>query len=54
MSPLLKPETALSPPLMSPLRIGAKIEPSIYKFVLTGGPCAGKTTALARLSFFFR
>eukprot|EP00163_Fabomonas_tropica_P032753 TRINITY_DN834_c0_g1_i9.p1 TRINITY_DN834_c0_g1~~TRINITY_DN834_c0_g1_i9.p1 ORF type:complete len:357 (-),score=67.24 TRINITY_DN834_c0_g1_i9:117-1187(-) len=26
----------------------------IYRFVLTGGPCAGKTTALARLSAFLR
>ena len=25
-----------------------------YKFVLTGGPCAGKTTALARLSSYLR
>lgn len=25
-----------------------------YKFVLTGGPCAGKTTALARVSTFLR
>jgi hypothetical protein len=23
----------------------------IYKIVLTGGPCGGKTTALARVSF---
>jgi len=27
--------------------------PKIWKLVLTGGPCAGKTTALARLSTFF-
>lgn len=26
--------------------------PAIFRFVLTGGPCAGKTTALARLSSF--
>lgn len=25
----------------------------VYKFVLTGGPCAGKTTALSRMSTFF-
>mmetsp|Transcript_25260 Transcript_25260/g.37796 ORF Transcript_25260/g.37796 Transcript_25260/m.37796 type:complete len:441 (-) Transcript_25260:221-1543(-) len=25
-----------------------------YKFVLTGGPCGGKTTALARLSYYLR
>lgn len=29
-------------------------EPRVYKIVLTGGPCGGKTTALARLSEFFR
>ena len=26
--------------------------PPLFKFVLTGGPCGGKTTALARLSSF--
>lgn len=26
----------------------------IYKFVLTGGPCSGKTTALERLQVFLR
>lgn len=25
---------------------------AVYKFVLTGGPCAGKTTALQRLGQF--
>uniref|UniRef100_A0A7R9U9S5 NadR/Ttd14 AAA domain-containing protein n=1 Tax=Pinguiococcus pyrenoidosus TaxID=172671 RepID=A0A7R9U9S5_9STRA len=28
--------------------------PPIFKFVLTGGPCAGKTTSLMRLSTFLR
>ena len=28
--------------------------PPVYKIVLTGGPCGGKTTAMARLSDFFR
>ena len=27
-------------------------KPNVYRIVLTGGPCAGKTTALARLSGF--
>lgn len=27
--------------------------PMIYKLVLTGGPCSGKTTGQARLSTFF-
>lgn len=27
---------------------------AVYKFVLTGGPCAGKTTALSRMGDFFR
>ncbi len=31
---------------------GAKVP--LYKFILTGGPCGGKTTALARLSSFLR
>ena len=26
----------------------------IYKFVLTGGPCSGKTTAMERLQVFLR
>lgn len=26
----------------------------VYKLVLTGGPCAGKTTALAKMATFFR
>ena len=28
-------------------------KPKIWRLVLTGGPCAGKTTALSRLSTFF-
>ena len=28
-------------------------KPKVWRLVLTGGPCAGKTTALARLSTFF-
>ena len=28
--------------------------PNIYKFVITGGPCAGKTTAMERLQVFLR
>jgi predicted ATPase len=31
----------------------ASSAPAFYRFVLTGGPCAGKTTALARLSAHF-
>lgn len=41
-------------PLLSPLQSGQKDIAPIYKFVLTGGPCAGKTTSLDRLSTFFR
>ena len=26
----------------------------VYKFVLTGGPCSGKTTAMERLQVFLR
>ncbi|CAH0493190.1 unnamed protein product [Peronospora farinosa] len=42
------------PPLLSPLQTGQNDIAPIYKFVLTGGPCAGKTTSLDRLSTFFR
>ena len=31
---------------------GSKIP--LYKFILTGGPCGGKTTAIARLSYFLK
>ncbi|TDH72840.1 uncharacterized protein CCR75_008299 [Bremia lactucae] len=41
-------------PLLSPIQSGQKDIAPIYKFVLTGGPCAGKTTSLDRLSTFFR
>lgn len=33
---------------------GSNPDVPFYKFVLTGGPCGGKTTALARLSNFLR
>jgi hypothetical protein len=33
---------------------GSDGQPKLLKIVLTGGPCGGKTTALARLSEFFR
>ncbi|KAH7479653.1 hypothetical protein PRIC1_008807 [Phytophthora ramorum] len=46
--------TEASPPMLSPLQSGQKDIAPIYKFVLTGGPCAGKTTSLDRLSTFFR
>ena len=26
----------------------------LFKFILTGGPCGGKTTAIARLSYFLK
>ena len=45
---------ASRPPLLSPLQTGQQDVAPIYKFVLTGGPCAGKTTSLDRLSTFFR
>ncbi len=42
-------------PLMSSLKRGISTSSlPIYKFVLTGGPCAGKTTCLERLSTYFR
>ena len=42
VSPPPAPPSTLSPP------------PPILRFVLTGGPCGGKTTALARLSTYLR
>ncbi|EQC33487.1 hypothetical protein SDRG_08996 [Saprolegnia diclina VS20] len=41
-------------PMMSSLTRGETESIPIYKFVLTGGPCAGKTTSLERLSTYFR
>lgn len=32
---------------------GTNLKPKIYKVVLTGGPCGGKTTGQARLASFF-
>jgi hypothetical protein len=39
---------------MSTVDGGEEEGPRVFKIVLTGGPCGGKTTALARLSDFFR
>lgn len=33
---------------------GARVDPPLYKIVLTGGPCGGKTTALERVSSYLR
>lgn len=38
----------------SPLVLLDPPPPPLYKIVLTGGPCGGKTTSLARLSSFLR
>ncbi|RHZ26653.1 hypothetical protein DYB37_006407 [Aphanomyces astaci] len=43
-----------SVPMMRSLTPGTESALPIYKFVLTGGPCAGKTTSLDRLSSYFR
>ncbi|KAJ0404298.1 hypothetical protein P43SY_003211 [Pythium insidiosum] len=51
---VLQRQESSSPPLLSGLQSGESDIPPIYKFVLTGGPCAGKTTSLDRLSTFFR
>ncbi|GLD94547.1 hypothetical protein PINS_up003158 [Pythium insidiosum] len=51
---VLQRQESASPPLLSGLQSGESDIPPIYKFVLTGGPCAGKTTSLDRLSTFFR
>ncbi|RHY87702.1 hypothetical protein DYB35_007923 [Aphanomyces astaci] len=40
--------------MMRSLTPGTESALPIYKFVLTGGPCAGKTTSLDRLSSYFR
>lgn len=41
-------------PLADGRRALHKESTPVYKFVLTGGPCAGKTSALARMSAFFK
>ncbi|CAG2180913.1 unnamed protein product, partial [Oppiella nova] len=38
---------------MSPDQESVRKERIVYKLVLTGGPCSGKTTGQARLSTFF-
>jgi len=60
LSRLPKPETlpppapnVLSDTILETLQEDSKEVP-FYKFVLTGGPCGGKTTALARVSSFLR
>ena len=46
-------ERVAQPTVLEALQEKSKETP-YYKFVLTGGPCGGKTTALARLSSFRR
>ncbi len=47
-----------SGPENDPLTVGREAAnehtTAVYKLVLTGGPCAGKTTALSRMGDFFR
>ena len=52
-APAISPPTA---PAISPMKRTASGsgELQCYKIVFTGGPCAGKTTALARVSNFLR
>ncbi|CAM9595952.1 unnamed protein product [Ectocarpus sp. 13 AM-2016] len=56
--PASAPAAAAAPndPLLDARRAAAAHEHStaVYKIVLTGGPCAGKTTAASRLSDIFR
>ena len=44
----------LAAPRADPLMRSGGESPQIFKFVLTGGPCAGKTTSLERLSTYLR
>ena len=48
----LRPRPRLAPPHQPSGGGGA--QPQIHKLVLTGGPCGGKTTALARLSSYLQ
>lgn len=41
-------------PLLDTRQAANEHTTAVYKLVLTGGPCAGKTTALARMGDFFR
>ncbi|KAF0720680.1 Aste57867_105 [Aphanomyces stellatus] len=49
-----RPRSGTNVPMMRSLTLGEESTVPIYKFVLTGGPCAGKTTSLDRLSSYFR
>lgn len=39
---------------MDSIRISSGSNEKVYKFVITGGPCSGKTTAMERLPVFLR
>eukprot|EP00752_Nemacystus_decipiens_P016388 g14650.t1 len=41
-------------PLLDARQAADEHTAAVYKLVLTGGPCAGKTTALSRMGSFFR
>lgn len=41
-------------PLLDARQAANEHTTAVYKIVLTGGPCAGKTTALSRMGDFFR
>lgn len=47
-----EPITAAEANLKAAEDDGSKVP--LFKFILTGGPCGGKTTAIARLSSFLR
>ncbi len=54
-APAPSPSPSSPPPdLLENGKQGSDGQPKLFKIVLTGGPCGGKTTALARLSEFFR
>lgn len=41
-------------PLLDARQAASEHTTAVYKLVLTGGPCAGKTSALSRMGDFFR
>lgn len=41
-------------PLLDARQAANEHTTAVYKLVLTGGPCAGKTTALSRMGELFR
>lgn len=51
---LERKQQSANDPLLDARQAASEHTTAVYKLVLTGGPCAGKTTALSRMGDFFR